>query len=198
MIANFFGIADLNFRGGARVASADVNGDGTPDVIVSAGFGGGPRVAIFDGNSVAQGNPTRLVNDFFAFGGADVNTLRNGIYISAGDLNGDGRAEIVFGGGPGGGPRVYAIDGKAMTTGNTVVLANFFVEGDETSRDGVRFTLKDMNNDGRAELVTTSHGNRLRVYGGTNLTQENAIEPGLIDDFESAIFAGVAQSIFVG
>src|SRR6185503_9519497 len=68
--ANFFGIDDPNFRGGARSAAGDFDHDGHPDLVVAAGFGGGPRVAIFDGNTVF-GTPARLVGDFFAFGGPD-------------------------------------------------------------------------------------------------------------------------------
>src|SRR6185369_14277125 len=49
VVANFFGIDDPNFRGGARATVADLNGDGVPDLIVAAGFGGGPRIAFFDG-----------------------------------------------------------------------------------------------------------------------------------------------------
>src|SRR5439155_202497 len=37
-VVRFFGIDDSNFRGGARAAVGDVNGDGTPDLVVSAGF----------------------------------------------------------------------------------------------------------------------------------------------------------------
>src|SRR5207302_1693982 len=74
VLANFLGIEDPNFRGGARVSMADMNGDGFPDVLVGAGFGGGPRVSIFDGFELALGNTTHLVPDFFVF----EETLRNG------------------------------------------------------------------------------------------------------------------------
>ena len=40
---SFLGICrDPNFRGGARAAVGDVNGDGHADLIISAGFEGGP------------------------------------------------------------------------------------------------------------------------------------------------------------
>lgn len=55
--ANFFGIDDPNFRGGARPALGDVNRDGTPDLAVSAGFLGGPRTA----RSMAERYSPRLL-----------------------------------------------------------------------------------------------------------------------------------------
>ncbi|HEX4608314.1 MAG TPA: FG-GAP-like repeat-containing protein, partial [Urbifossiella sp.] len=75
VVANFLGIDDPNFRGGARAAVGDVNGDGVADLAVAAGFLGGPRVALFDGKTVLGSNPTRLVNDFFAFPGSDAVNL---------------------------------------------------------------------------------------------------------------------------
>ena len=96
-VKRFFGIEDPDFRGGARAALSDVNGDGTADLIVSAGFLGGPRIALFDGNSLmANNSPQKLVADFFAF----EDTLRNGAFVAGGDINADGHAELVFGGGP--------------------------------------------------------------------------------------------------
>ena len=86
--ANFLGIDDANFRGGAPAAVGDVNGDGVPVVIVAAGFGGGPRTAIFTGQSVLAGTPARVTNDFFAFPGSDAVTLRNGVFVAAGDVTG--------------------------------------------------------------------------------------------------------------
>src|SRR5205085_1373670 len=58
--ADFFGIDDPAFRGGARAAAGDVNGDGTPDLVVAAGFGGGPRVSVLDGRTVLTGRRATL------------------------------------------------------------------------------------------------------------------------------------------
>jgi hypothetical protein len=113
-VANFFGIQDPDFRGGARVAAADLNGDGVADLVVGAGVGGGPRVATYDGRSLGDPNPRHLTGDFFAFGAAAADTLRNGVYVAAGDLDGDGRAEVVFGAGPASGPRVTVLSGAAV------------------------------------------------------------------------------------
>jgi len=171
-VANFMGIDDPTFRGGARVAAADVNGDGVPDIVVGAGYGGGPRVAIFDGRAVAAGTPRKLVNDFYAFGGTDAATLRDGVYVAAGDLTGDGKADLVFGGGPGGGPRVLVLSGAAVMADPAAAAAapaaNFFAF-DPTSRGGVRVAVKDVNNDGQPDLVVgsgTGAAGQVAVYSG--------------------------------
>ncbi len=146
----FFGIDDTNFRGGARSAIADMTGDGVADLIVVAGFGGGPRVAGFDGKSLAT-TPVKIFGDFFAFEQA----LRNGIFVTAGDINSDGFADLIAGGGPGGGPRVLAFDGKALLNNEYVNLANFF-GGDVNSRGGIRVAVKDLDGDTNADLVVGS------------------------------------------
>ncbi|MBX9624508.1 MAG: putative Ig domain-containing protein [Gemmataceae bacterium] len=202
--ANFFGIDDAGFRGGARAALGDVNNDGTPDLAVSAGFLGGPRTALFDGKTVLGGTPARLVNDFFAFNGPDAVTLRNGVFVAAGDLDGDGFGELVFGGGPGGAPRVFALSGKMISAGDVAgaqanPVSNFFVAGNTSDRGGVRVGAADADADGKADLVAGSGAGspaRVRVYLGKHLT--SAAEPGTAQDLAPFGGAVLADGVYVG
>jgi len=190
-IISFFGIDDVNFRGGARSAIADMTGDGVADLIVVAGFGGGPRVAGFDGKSLA-GTPQKIFGDFFAF----EQTLRNGIFVTAGDLNGDGFADLIAGGGPGGGPRVLAFDGKSLLTNTQTNLANFF-GGNVDSRGGIRVAVKDLDGDTRADLVVGSGagaGSRITGYLGKNIATSGT--PTAQFDFDA--ISGFNGGIFVG
>ncbi|HET6574743.1 MAG TPA: FG-GAP-like repeat-containing protein [Fimbriiglobus sp.] len=202
----FLGIDDPAFRGGARPALGDVNGDGTPDLIVSAGVGGGPRIALFDGKSVAgDGRPVKLRPDFFAF----EPTLRNGAFVAAGDVTGDGIAEVAFGGGPGGAPRVRVFDGAGLLAAGpftnldeipTVQRANFFA-GDSSLRGGVHLALRDADGDGRADLVAGSgegEPSRVRVYRAANLLANPNPTPTpdqVLDPFGPAV---LADGVFVG
>ncbi|MBN9523164.1 VCBS repeat-containing protein, partial [bacterium] len=201
--ASFLGIDDANFRGGARAAVGDVNGDGRPDLIVAAGFGGGPRVAIFGGASVLN-SPTRLVNDFFAFPGADAVNLRNGAFVAAGDVTGDGFADLVFGGGPGGAPRVFVLSGALVSAGNfdgayAAPVANFFVAGNAADRGGVRVAVSDLDGDQKADVSAGSGEGaaaRARIYFGANITTTG--EPAVFQDV--TVFGGAALpgGVFVG
>jgi hypothetical protein len=174
-IARFFGIQDPNFRGGARAAIGDVNGDGKGDILVSAGFLGGPREALFDGAGLTpSGAPPKLVPDFFAF----EDSLRNGAFVALGDLTGDGKADLVFAGGPGGAPRVRIFDGaKLLAAGSFQSLdqipaaqsANFFA-ADASIRGGIRPAVGMV--DGQMALITGSGENdpaEVRVFTAPTL-----------------------------
>jgi hypothetical protein len=200
--ASFFGIDDPAFRGGARAAVGDFNGDGTPDLAVAAGFNGGPRVSLYAGKSVF-GTPTRLVNDFFAFTGPDATTLRNGVFVAAGDVDGDGFADLIAGGGPGGGPRVLTISGRILMTAGVAAaqaapLMNFFVAGNEADRGGVRVAAVDSDGGNRADVVVGSGENlpsRVRIYLGKDIT--SAAEPGTFQDLDP-FGATLPGGVFVG
>jgi hypothetical protein len=129
---------DPAFRGGVYVAVGDVNGDGTPDIITGAGQGGGPHVKVFDGRTGAT------IDSFFAYDAA----FRGGVTVAAGDVNGDGKADIVTGAGQGGGPHVKVFSGA---TGS---LIRQFMAYDSTLRGGVFVAAADLNADARADIVT--------------------------------------------
>jgi hypothetical protein len=192
-LADFFGIDDPNFRGGSRVAIADVTGDGFGDLLVAAGFGGGPRLAGFGGPSVASGSPTRIFADFFVF----EQTLTNGVYIAGGDLDGDGFADVIAGGGPGGGPRVFALSGADLLAGRQVQRANFFA-GDPNNRGGVRVTAKNLDGDSFVDLLAASGtGAAPRVVAYAGVSMPTVGLPPLLREsapFDAAFLGGV----FVG
>lgn len=97
---------DAGFTGGVNVAAGDVDGDLHADIINGAGPGGGPHVKVFSG---ADGSE---LMSFFAYEFDNPSTPEveptwtGGVYVSAGDIQGDSRAEIVTGAMPTGGPHV--------------------------------------------------------------------------------------------
>jgi hypothetical protein len=187
-VADFFGIDDPNFRGGARAGVGDITGDGRADLLVAAGFGGGPRVAAFDGTSLANGAFTRKpFADFFAFEAG----LRNGVYVAAGDLDGDGNAELVAGAGPGGGPRVSAFDGRQLVRDNTPVRTADLFAGDVGNRGGVRVAVTDLDGDGKADIVTgagAGGGSRVTAYRGTDRAELLGFDA--VPGFAGGVFVG--------
>lgn len=205
VVSRFLGIEDKSFRGGARTSVGDLDGDGVPDVIVSAGFGGGPRVAIFNGAVIGTGDttPDRLTPDFFAF----EQTLRNGVFVAAGDVDLDGRADLTFAGGPGGAPRARIFSGATLMSKvgfahlNEVLsaqLVDLFV-GNSALRGGVRVAMRDVDGDGRADLVAGSGEGeqaRVRVYrAATLLTKVNPAADQTLDLFGAPF---LADGVFVG
>src|SRR5262245_53328001 len=88
--------APPSYRGGVRVAVGDVNGDGVFDLVGGAGPGVGPIVAVFDGATGA------MLHTFFAFDPR----FTGGVHVAAGDVSGDGLADVIVGAGEGGAPAV--------------------------------------------------------------------------------------------
>jgi RHS repeat-associated protein len=100
---------DASFRGGVRVALANLDGDGFPDIITAPGPGMAPEVKVFDGQTGAQfAGP---VGDFLAYDAS----FRGGVFVAAADTNGDGVPDIITGPGAGGGSEVRSFSGKDAT-----------------------------------------------------------------------------------
>jgi hypothetical protein len=95
-----------SFRGGVRVATADVTGDGVPDIITAPGPGGPPEVKVFDGATFA------VVRDFMAYDPR----FNGGVFVAASLIGPDQQADIITGAGAGGGPHVKVFDGATGAT----------------------------------------------------------------------------------
>ena len=115
------------FEGPVRVAAADVDGDGQPDIITGAGPGGGPHVRAL---GLTNGVLTELAS-FYAYGSRFCDVLNgtpvpagcDGVYVGGADVTGDGVAEIITGTNQAAGPlRIFQVP----TPGNVTELTNFF------------------------------------------------------------------------
>ena len=175
---------ESGFRGGVSVAAGDVNGDGFTDIVVGAGPGGGPAVAVFDGANPAN------VRRFFAYDPA----FRGGVNVAVGNVTGTLRAEIVVGAGAGGGPHVQVFDGATFGT-----LASFFATPPTPlTINGVQVSVADLKRDLMPEVVTATpvgltESSNLRSFDlSVTSFRPQGSDIGLTEGFNGGVFvAGV-------
>jgi hypothetical protein len=132
---------DSGFTGGVRVATCDLDGDGSGEIVAGAGPGGPPVVRVF----TRDGRPLR---SFFAFDPL----FAGGVHVACGDLDGSGRAEIVVAA-DGGSPDVAVYDASGHRLGG-------FTAYETSYSGGVRVAVGDVDGDGRAEIVTAPGAGR--------------------------------------
>ncbi len=136
-VSAFFAF-DPSYRGGVNVAMGDVTGDGTADVIAATAGGAPAVVRVFDGASGAE------VRSFFALDG-----LTLGVNVASGDVDGDGRADIVVSANAGA-PIVRVFSGATGAE-----LTSFFAFDPALGR-GVEVAVADVDGDGRADIVAAT------------------------------------------
>jgi hypothetical protein len=163
---------DVGFFGGVRVAAADFDRDGDYEIITAAGFGGGPHVKVFDsaGNPFTSASLPGFVNNFFAYPAG----FFGGVFVAAGDVNGDGVPDIITGAGVGGGPHVKVFSGV-----DGALITQFFAY-EPTFSGGVQVAVGDVNGDGRYEIITTPGPGRVaeaRVFDGLTGAMLEALQP---------------------
>ena len=179
-------VYDLSFFGGVRVATGDVNGDGRADIVTGPGAGGGPHVKAFGGLN------RRSLTSFFAYDA----TFRGGIFVAAGDVTGDGKADIITGPGLGGGPDLRIFDpalggvlinetlpfppgqaGQSQFTGNSLWTS------------GLRVGVTDLNHDGTLDIIVAPGSGKtpqVRILNGITLALEVNLLP-----YPTAFLGGV-------
>jgi len=146
----FFAYAP-GFRGGVSVASGDIDGDGVDEIVTGAGAGGTPEVRVFSRTGELQ-------KSFLAYAPG----FRGGVSVASGDIDGDGKDEIVTAPGRGGGPHVRVF------AGNGTALQSFFAY-DRSLRAGVFVALADLDGDGKEDIVTglgTGAASEVRTFRG--------------------------------
>ncbi len=146
----------VSFSGGVRVAAGDISGDGVVDVVTAAGPGGAPHVKVFDGATGGE------ILSFFA----DDISFTGGVHVAAGDVNGDGRADVVTGSGS------SSSHVKVFSGATGGVIQTFLAYPSAASSGGVRVAVGDIDGDGRAEITTVpgpGAASNVRVLDGSTL-----------------------------
>ncbi|QGJ70276.1 Hypothetical protein PBC10988_19710 [Planctomycetales bacterium 10988] len=168
LISEFYAYAP-NVTVGVRVASGDIDGNGTAEVITAPGAGGGPHIRVFDGTTGMQ-MPGAATN-FYAY----APNVTTGIYVAAGDVNNDGLDDIITAPGAGGGPHV-----KVFSSLDASLLQNFYAYNPAFT-GGVRVGAADLNNDGYTDIITTpgaGGGPHVRAFSGMNLADISSFYSG--------------------
>jgi len=133
-----------DFRGGLSVATGDVNGDDTEDIVVGQRSGGQAYVRIYKANKEHE-----IINEFIAY----PEGFQGGVNVAAGDFDGDGKAEIATGPGTAGATeiRLYEADGESNEP-----YKKFFAF-DAKEKGGATVASMDIDGDGIDELIV-GHG----------------------------------------
>jgi FG-GAP repeat protein len=141
---------------GVNVACGDLDGDGKSEIITSPGPGPGQSAHV---RAFSYNPRTQQVEDtgvsFLAYPpGIDL-----GANIATGDLDGDGKAEIITGPGPGSAfgahVRAFKVDASGpLGTWSASPLPVSFLAYPASVGFGVNVAAGDIDGDGRAEIIT--------------------------------------------
>jgi hypothetical protein len=167
----FSGREDLA-RFGASLTVGDFSGDGIADLAVGApasSRSGGNSGAVFLFNGRAAGLVSTDTSTADAVFDAEDLGDRLGEALLAGDLDGDGRDELLLGAPTHGGMgRVYLLLGADPFLGRSVATADALFEAEgPTSEFGANLALIDVDGNGQDEIVVTApafDGEVGRVY----------------------------------
>jgi hypothetical protein len=164
--------ASASWMAGSFVAGAgDVNGDGKADVAVSSPFAGnnsrassGSVYLVFGKSSTTTVSLNAMSGEGYRIDGALFGTLIGQSIANAGDINADGRPDLLIGShissplGRSAAGSAYVVYGKASTTNIDLLTINNQGIAIDGAASGDRLggsvaSAGDINGDGRAELL---------------------------------------------
>lgn len=142
-LGGFFAYGN-GFRGGVNLAVGDVDGDGTAEIVTAPKRGGGPRVRVVHWKGQRAYD---VVSPFLAY----TAKFRGGVRVALGDLDGDGRPELVTAPETGGSAqiRIFTVNGGRMRPS----LRSFDAYS-EGFHGGMTLAVGDFYGDGSNEIVT--------------------------------------------
>lgn len=136
-IIRAFAGAASRFRGGLNLASGDIDGDREAELLITAQKAGTSTLRIYDGNA-------KLIGAFLLYN----RNVRGGFQVTTGDVDGDGKDDIITVPGKGLGPQIRVFSGKGKAMTSFFALASSY-------RGGMSVSTGDLTGDGKAEIVTS-------------------------------------------
>ncbi|MEM9272374.1 MAG: DUF4347 domain-containing protein [Cyanobacteria bacterium P01_F01_bin.143] len=210
------GIAAGDYSGTTVSSAGDLNGDGLADLIIGAdraNSGAGESYVVF-----GSSNPSSAIelsaldgSNGFVLNGIDANDRSGTTVSSAGDLNGDGLADLIIGAdransntgesyvvfgssNPSSAIELSALDGSNGFVLNGIAANDF--SGNSVSSAG------DLNGDGLADLIigargaNSNAGESYVVFGSSN--PSSAIELSALDGSNGFVLNGIAANDYSG
>lgn len=168
------------FSGGVRVAVGDFNQDTKPDIITAPGRGPDPLVRVFSGDFSTS--PPAMLTEFLAYESG----FQGGVFVAAGDIDGDGKADIVTGPGAGRNPDVKVFLAANLSSPST------FLAYDVSYQGGVRVAVGRLFGDGTPDVLTApgpGHAPTMKIFDGDTLGP-------LPDDTFAAFGSGATTGVF--
>jgi hypothetical protein len=171
---------DPNYKGGVRVAVADLDGDGFPDIVTVPGRDHVPLVRVFSGRDLG------LLAEFVAYDPP----FTLGVHVAAADLTQDGRAIVAVAPGEGGPAHIKIFD---LAAGKQI---DDFHAHPRELHCGAHLALGDVTGDGLPDLVTAPAGGTgplVQVWDGRN-RQKLAAFNAFDEHWTGGVFVSVARS----